>query len=91
MSKKERFLWVVQTGCLVRAIKEGWDMSLPMRIVAVATTVPDELIPEDIDDAAFTFLQWQFKYGALGDQAKPPDWLASVMESEMGETGDWKI
>jgi hypothetical protein len=91
MSKKEKFLWVVQTGCLIRAIKDGWDMSLPMRIIAVATSIPEEVIPEDIDDAAFTFLQWQFKYGALGDQAKPPSWLIPLISDEAGETGYWKL
>lgn len=91
MTKKEKFLWVVQTGCLVRAIKEEWDMSLPMRIIAAAACIPEELIPEDIDDAAFTFLQWQFKYGALGDLAKPPEWLASFVAAEIEETGYWKF
>ncbi len=77
MTRKEQFMWAVQTGCLVRALKDDWDMSHPIRIMANAAKVPDDAVPDDIDDAAFTFLQWQFKYGASEDDNKPPDWLAS--------------
>jgi hypothetical protein len=87
VSRKEQFMWAVQTGCLVRALKENWDMGHPVRIMAVAAKVPEEAIPEDIDGAAYTYLQWQFKYGSLEDGNEPPEWLAPYMrvDSETGE------
>jgi hypothetical protein len=89
MTKKEQFLWAVQTGCLVRALRDNWNMSLPVRIMAVAVRVPDEAIPEDIDEAAFGFLQWQFQYGSL--DSAPPSWLAPYVSGDAGETGYWKF
>jgi hypothetical protein len=91
MSKKERFLWVVQTGCLSRALKEGWAMGHPIRIMAAAVNVPEEAIPEDIDSAAFSFLQWQFRFGADGEDARPPEWLAAYVKGSVGETSYWKF
>ncbi len=85
MSRKEQFLWVVQTGCLTRAIKDNWDISFPIRIMASATRVPEEAIPEDIDSAAFEFLQWQFKYGSEEDQTAP-EWLQSYLEANVEDT-----
>jgi hypothetical protein len=90
MSRKERFLWVVQTGCLVRAFKDNWDLSFPLRIMAAATAIPEEAIPEDIDEAAFSFLQWQFKYGSV-DDTDPPDWLMPFVKGDAAETGYWKF
>ncbi len=91
MSKKEQFLWVVQTGCLVRALKEEWAMGHPIRIMAAAVKVPEEAIPDDIDAAAFGFLQWQFRFGADGDAARPPEWLAPYVKGDVGETSYWKF
>jgi hypothetical protein len=82
MSRKDQFLWVVQTGCLVRAVKESWDVGHPVRIMAAAAKVPEEAIPEDIDEAAFSFLQWQFKYGSVDEGVKPPGWLAPYVEDD---------
>jgi hypothetical protein len=79
MSRKEQFLWVVQTGCLVRALKDNWDMSHPVRIMAAVARIPEEAIPEDIDEAAYSFLQWQFKYGDVDEGAKPPEWLVPYL------------
>ena len=90
MSRKEQFLWVVQTGCLTRAIKENWDISFPVRIMASAARVPEEAIPEDIDSAAFEFLQWQFKYGSEEDQT-PPEWLEAYVKGDVGDTAYWKF
>jgi hypothetical protein len=92
MRKKERFLWVVQTGCLIRATKENWDHGFPMRIMAAATNVPEEAIPEDIDEAAFSFLQWQLKFGTLDEsEIQPPRWLAGFVKGNVGDTGYWKF
>ncbi len=91
MSKKEKFLWAVQTGCLVRAFKENWDMGLPVRIVAAACGIPEEAIPDDIDGAAYTFLTWQFKYGCLEEESRPPDWLAPYIDGNAEDTEYWKL
>jgi hypothetical protein len=89
MTRKDQFLWVVQTGCLVRALRDNWDMSLPVRIMAAAVRIPEQALPEDVDQAAFEFLQWQFQYGSL--DCEPPSWLASYVSSEVGDTGYWKF
>jgi len=86
MPRKEQFLWVVQTGCLVRALRENWDVSFPVRIMSAAVRVPEEAIPEDIDSAAFEFLQWQFKYG--DSDCEPPIWLAPHLASDPAEPAD---
>jgi len=91
MSKKEKFLWAVQTGCLVRAMKENWDLGHPVRIMATACAIPEEAIPDDVDSAAYTFLQWQFKYGCIEEECKPPDWLAPYLGGSVDETGYWKL
>ena len=83
MLRKEQFLWAVQTGCLVRAIKEDWDMGHPVRIMATAAGIPDEAIPEDIDEAAYGFLQWEFKYGSFEEGTSPPEWLKPYVEDEV--------
>jgi hypothetical protein len=89
MTRKDQFLWVVQTGCLVRALRENWDMGLPVRIMAAAATIPEQALPEDLDEAAFQFLQWQFQYGSL--DCVPPPWLEPYISSEVGDTGYWKF
>ena len=91
MSRKDQFLWVVQTGCLSRAMKEGWDMGEPIRIMSSAVKVPEEAIPEDLDAAAFEFLKWQFKYGSVGEEARPPDWLVPFVRGTADETGYWRF
>ncbi len=91
MNKKDQFLWAVQTGCLVRAVKEGWDMGHPVRIMAAAVNVPEEAIPNDIDEAAFSFLQWQFRFGAVDEDASPPEWLKPYVKGSVAETGYWKL
>lgn len=91
MTKKEQFLWVVQTGCLVRASKEQWDIGFPMRIMAAAVKIPEEAIPEDIDEAAFSFLTWQFKYGSVEDDLKAPAWLQPYLHGNVEDTGYWKL
>lgn len=91
MTKKEKFLWIVQTGCLTRALKEKWDMGFPITVMAVAANVPEEAIPEDIDAAAFEFLTWQFKFGSVDEKPDPPDWLAPFVKGDASETGYWKF
>jgi hypothetical protein len=91
MVKKDQFLWAVQTGCLVRALKDDWDMGHPIRIMATACKVPEEAIPEDIDAAAFSFLQWQFKYGAADDENKAPDWLIPFLKGDGEEPDSWEL
>jgi hypothetical protein len=53
--------------------------------MAAAANVPEEAIPEDIDEAAFSFLQWQFKYGSVDEGVKPPAWLAPYVDEAQQE------
>jgi hypothetical protein len=91
MGKKEAFLWAVQTGCLVRALRENWDIGHPVRIMASATSIPEDVIPDDVDEAAYSFLQWQFKYGSVDEGIKPPKWLEDLVSGSVEETGYWKF
>ena len=83
MNRHAAFVAIVQTGALVQEL-HGLvvDRMVPRRravaVVARATEIPEEAIPQDVAEAAGAFLDYAFARAAHGEA---PEWYAIWRES----------
>lgn len=69
MTKKEKFILLVQTGAIVYDIR--YQRTIAMSVVANALEVQEEKISKDVELAALEYIQYQ--YGL--EEMPKPKWL----------------
>ena len=70
MTKKEKFLLLVQTGAIVYDIRYG--RTIAINVVSKAIEISEEKLPRDIELAAVEFVQYE--YGL--EEFPKPNWLS---------------
>lgn len=74
MTKKDKFVLMVQTGAIVDDITRG--RRIAARVLQEALEIPEKVIPEDFGDAALQFINYCYDTSDCGP--RPPDWLPQI-------------
>ena len=73
MTKKEKFLMLVQTGVIVKDIHVGRNVS--MSVLAYAMEIPEKSIPQDTESAAQQYIDYQYQTSPPDPEIPRPKWL----------------